>query len=161
MFVHWSNNEVTYRDMESIQINCERCNSEQKHTFRMYEQRTKHYSVISGRPKRSITIICHGCLLEGPLQKEYEKQMIEKFTAQVMAGEGFELYQQGKYDKAIKKFKKNLKNEPGDLQAVYGLATCLIAKGNYDEARGFVDRLGLEMPDNKDVKELKKILKKH
>ena len=61
----------------------------------------------------------------------------------------------------MKKFKKNLKNEPGDLQAVYGLATCLIAKGNYDEARGFVDRLGLEMPDNKDVKELKKILKKH
>ncbi len=87
--------------------------------------------------------------------------MIEKFTAQVMAGEGFELYQQGKYDKAMKKFKKNLKNEPGDLQAVYGLATCLIAKGNYDEARGFVDRLGSEMPDNTDVKELKKILKKH
>ena len=161
MFVHWSNNEVTYRDMESIQVNCERCGSEQKHTFRMYEQRTKHYSVISGRPKRSVTIICHGCLLEGPLQKEYEKQMIEKFTGQVMAAEGFELYQQGKYDKAIKKFKKTLKNEPGDLQAVYGLATCLIAKGNYDEARGFVDRLGSEMPDNKDVKELKKILKKH
>ena len=161
MFVHWSNNEVTYRDMESTQINCERCNSEQKHTFRMYEQRTKHYSVISGRPKRSITIICHGCLLEGPLEKEYEKQMIEKFTGQVMAAEGFELYQQGKYDKAIKKFKKNLKNEPGDLQAVYGLATCLVAQGSYDEARGFVDRLGLEMPDNKEVKELKKILKKH
>ena len=161
MFVHWSNNEVTYRDMESIQVNCERCGSEQKHTFRMYEQRTKHYSVVSGRPKRSVTIICHGCLQEGPLDKEYEKQMIEKFTARVMAGEGFELYQQGKYDKAMKKFKKNLKNDPGDLQAVYGLATCLIAKGNYDEARGFVARLDSEMPDNEDVKELKQTLAKH
>ena len=161
MFVHWSNNEVTYRDMESIQVNCERCDSEQKHTFRMYEQRTKHYSVISGRPKRSVTIICHGCLLEGPLQKEYEKQMIEKFTGQVMVAEGFELYQQGKYDKAVKKFKKNLKNDPGNLQAVYGLATCLIAKREYDEARVFVDRLGSEMPDNEDVKELKKTLDKH
>lgn len=160
MFVHWSNNEVTYRDMESIQVNCGRCDSEQKHTFRMYEQRTKHYSVISGRPKRSVTIICHGCLLEGPLDKEYEKQMIEKFTAQVMAGEGFELYQQGKYDKAIKKFKKNLKNDPENLQAVYGLATCLIAKGEYDEARGFVDHLSSEMPDNEDVNELKQTLAK-
>jgi len=161
MFVHWSNNEVTYRDMESIQVNCERCDSEQKHTFRMYEQRTKHYSVISGRPKRSVTVICHGCLLEGPLDKGYEKQMIEKFTGQVMVAEGFELSQQGKYDKAMKKFKKNLKNDPGNLQAVYGLATCLIAKGSYDEARGFVDRLGSEMPDNTDVKELKKTLAKH
>ena len=161
MFVHWSNNEVTYRDMESIQVNCERCDSEQKHTFRMYEQRTKHYSVISGRPKRSVTVICHGCLLEGPLDKGYEKQMIEKFTGQVMVAEGFELSQQGKYDKAMKKFKKNLKNDPGNLQAVYGLATCLIAKGEYDEARVFVDRLGSEMPDNEDVKELKKTLAKH
>ena len=146
--------------MESIQVNCGRCDSEQKHTFRMYEQRTKHYSVISGRPKRSVTIICHGCLLEGPLDKGYEKQMIEKFTGQVMVAEGFELYQQGKYDKAIKKFKKNLKNEPGDLQAVYGLATCLIAKGEYDEARGFVDHLSSEMPDNEDVNELKQTLAK-
>ena len=161
MFVHWSNNEVTYRDMESIQVNCERCDSEQKHTFRMYEQRTKHYSVISGRPKRSVTVICHGCLLEGPLDKGYEKQMIEKFTGQVMVAEGFELSQQGKYDKAMKKFKKNLKNDPGNLQAVYGLATCLIAKGSYDEAKGFVDRLSSEMPDNTDVKELKKTLAKH
>ena len=161
MFVHWSNNEVTYRDMESIQMSCAQCGSEQKHTFRMYEQRTKHYSVISGRPKRSVTIICHGCLLEGPLDKGYEKQMIEKFTGQVMVAEGFELSQQGKYDKAMKKFKKNLKNDPGNLQAVYGLATCLIAKGSYDEARGFVDRLGSEMPDNEDVKELKKTLAKH
>ena len=161
MFVHWSNNEVTYRDMESIQVNCERCDSEQKHTFRMYEQRTKHYSVISGRPKRSVTVICHGCLLEGPLDKGYEKQMIEKFTGQVMVAEGFKLYQQGNYNKAMKKFQKNLKDDPGNLQAVYGLATCLIAKREYDEARVFVDRLGSEMPDNEDVNELKQILAKH
>ena len=161
MFVHWSNNEVTYRDMESIQKDCEQCGSEQKHTFRMYEQRPKHYSVISGRPKRSVTIICHGCLLEGPLDKGYEKQMIEKFTGQVMVAEGFKLYQQGNYNKAMKKFQKNLKDDPGNLQAVYGLATCLIAKGEYDEARVFVDRLGSEMPDNEDVNELKQILAKH
>ena len=161
MFVHWSNNEVTYRDMESIQKDCEQCGSEQKHTFRMYEQRTKHYSVISGRPKRSVTIICHGCLLEGPLDKGYEKQMIEKFTGQVMVAEGFKLYQQGNYNKAMKKFQKNLKDDPGNLQAVYGLATCLIAKREYDEARVFVDRLGSEMPDNEDVNELKQILAKH
>ena len=147
--------------MESIQNDCEQCGSEQKHTFRMYEQRTKHYSVISGRPKRSVTIICHGCLLEGPLEKGYEKQMIEKFTSQIMSGEGFELYQQGNYNKAMKKFKKNLKNNPDDLQSVYGLATCLVAQGSYDEARGFVDRLVSEMPDNEDVKELKKTLDKH
>ena len=161
MFVHWSNNEVTYRDMESIQMSCAQCGSEQKHTFRMYEQRTKHYSVISGRPKRSVTIICHGCLLEGPLDKGYEKQMIEKFTGQVMVAEGFKLYQQGNYNKAMKKFQKNLKDDPGNLQAVYGLATCLIAKREYDEARVFVDRLGSEMPDNEDVNELKQILAKH
>ena len=161
MFVHWSNNEVTYRHMESIQNDCEQCGSEQKHTFRMYEQRTKHYSVISGRPKRSVTIICHGCLLEGPLEKGYEKQMIEKFTSQIMSGEGFELYQQGNYNKAMKKFKKNLKNNPDDLQSVYGLATCLVAQGSYDEARGFVDRLVSEMPDNEDVRELKQTLAKH
>ena len=87
--------------------------------------------------------------------------MIEKFTGQVMVAEGFELSQQGKYDKAMKKFKKNLKNDPGNLQAVYGLATCLIAKREYDEARVFVDRLGSEMPDNEDVNELKQILAKH
>ena len=161
MFVHWSNNEVTYRHMASIQKDCEQCGSEQKHTFRMYEQRTKHYSVISGRPKRSVTIICHGCLLESPLEKEYEKQMIETFTSQIMSGEGFELYQQGKYNKAMKKFKKSLKNNPDELQSIYGLATCLIAQGSYDEARGFVDRLVSEMPDNEDVKELKKTLDKH
>tara|TARA_B100000929_G_C15254786_1_gene334553 strand:- start:54 stop:437 length:384 start_codon:yes stop_codon:yes gene_type:complete len=127
----------------------------------MYEQRTKHYSVISGRPKRSVTIICHGCLLEGPLDKGYEKQMIEKFTGQVMVAEGFELYQQGNYNKAMKKFQKNLKDDPGNLQAVYGLATCLITKGEYDEARVFVDRLDSEMPDNEDVRELKQTLAKH
>jgi tetratricopeptide (TPR) repeat protein len=147
--------------MESIQNDCEQCGSEQKHTFRMYEQRTKHYSVISGRPKRSVTIICHGCLLEGPLDKGYEKQMIEKFTGQVIVAEGFELYQQGNYNKAMKKFQKNLKDDPGNLQAVYGLATCLIAKGEYDEARVFVGRLDSEMPDNEDVRELKQTLAKH
>ena len=161
MFVHWSNKEVTYRDMESIQSNCEQCGSEQKHTFRMYEQRTKHYSVLSGRPKRSVTAICHGCLKESPLDKESEKQAIEKFTSQIMSGEGFELYQQGNYNKAMKKFKKNLKNNPENLQSVYGLATCLVAQGSYDEARGFVDRLVSELPDDVNVKELKKTLDKH
>ena len=150
-----------YRDMESIQADCEQCGSEQKHTFRMYEQRTKHYSVLSGRPKRSVTAICHGCLKENPLDEDSEKLAIEKFTSQIMSSEGFELYEQGKYDKAVKKFKKNLKNEPGDLQAVYGLATCLITKGEYDEARVFVDRLDSEMPDNEDVRELKQTLAKH
>ena len=58
-------------------------------------------------------------------------------------------------EKIVEDFKKNLKNDPGNLQAVYGLATCLIAKGSYDEARGFVDRLDSEMPANEDVKELK------
>jgi len=86
--------------------------------------------------------------------------MIEKFTGQVIVTEGFELYQQGNYNKAMKKFQKNLKDDPGNLQAVYGLATCLIAKGEYDEARGFVNRLDLEMPDNEDVKELKQTLAK-
>ena len=86
--------------------------------------------------------------------------MIEKFTGQVIVAEGFELYQQGNYNKAMKKFQKNLKDDLGNLQAVYGLATCLIAKGEYDEARGFVNRLDLEMPDNEDVKELKQTLAK-
>ena len=161
MFVHWSNNEVTYRHMESIQVNCEQCGSEQKHTFRMYEQKTKHYSVLSVGSKKSVTIICHGCLLENPLDKEYEKQMIAKFTSQIMSGEGFELYQQGKYDKAIKKFKKNLKNEPADLQSMYGLAICLIAKGWYDEARVLVEQLDSQLPDDENVKELKQTIANH
>ena len=161
MFVHWSNNEVTYRHMESIQVNCEQCGSEQKHTFRIYEQKTKHYSVLSVGSKKSVTIICHGCLLESPLDKEYEKQMIAKFTSQIMSGEGFELYQQGKYDKAIKKFKKNLKNEPADLQSMYGLAICLIAKGWYDEARVLVEQLDSQLPDDENVKELKQTIANH
>lgn len=68
-FVHWSNDEVTYRDMESTFSNCERCQSEQKHTFRFYEKRTKHYSSFSIGSDKSVTVICHGCLLESKLDK--------------------------------------------------------------------------------------------
>jgi len=144
--------------MESIQADCEQCGSEQKHTFRMYEQRTKHYSVLSGRPKRSVTAICHGCLKENPLDEDSEKLAIEKFTSQIMSSEGFELYEQGKYDKAVKKFKKNLKNNY-DPHAVYGLAKCLIAQGKYDEARGFVDKLDSQFPNDEGVKELKQAIR--
>ena len=147
-----------YRDMESIQADCEQCGSEQKHTFRMYEQRTKHYSVLSGRPKRSVTAICHGCLKENPLDEDSEKLAIEKFTSQIMSSEGFELYEQGKYDKAVKKFKKNLKNNY-DPHAIYGLAKCLIAQGKYDEARGFVDKLDSQFPNDEGVKELKQAIR--
>jgi len=158
LFVHWSNNEVSYRDMESINEKCGRCDSEQKHTFRMYEKKTKHYSVLSVGSDKSITIICHGCLLESPLDKKFEKEMVAKFSSQIMSSEGFELYQQGKYDKAIKKFRKNLKKNPEDQQSVYGLAKCLIAQGKYDEARGHVDHLDYELPENEEVKELKQQL---
>lgn len=157
-FVHWSNDEVTYRDMESMQLNCDRCQGEQKHTFRFYEKRTKHYSSISIGTDRSVTMICHGCLLESPLSKSDEQHFILKFVRRLASIEGMELYEHGKYDKAIKQFKKVLKDEPNHPTALYGLAKCLIAQGRRDEARGYIDNLSANFPDDESVRELKETL---
>lgn len=157
-FVHWSNSEVTYRDMESTQLQCNRCQDEQKHTFRFYERKTKHYSSVSFGSEKSVTVICHGCLLESPLEKEYEKQLIAKYVKSLIALEGLDLYEHGKYDKALKQFKKVLKEDPDHPTGLYGLAKCLIALGRYDEARGYIDNLTTRFPEEKEVIELKQIL---
>ncbi|CAE6505119.1 tetratricopeptide repeat protein [Candidatus Nitrosotenuis uzonensis] len=157
-FVHWSNDEVTYRDMESIQTHCGRCQSEQKHTFRFYEKKTKHYSSISIGTDRSVTMICHGCLLESALSKSDEQYLILKFVRRLACMEGMEMYEHGKYDKAVKQFKKVLKDDPDHPQALYGLAKCLIAQGRRDEARGYIDNLSTNFPDDEAIKELKESL---
>lgn len=154
-FVHWSNDEISYRDMESAQLECGRCESEQKHTFRFFEKRTKHYSSFSVGSDKSITVICHGCLLETPLEKNYEKEMIAKYVKRLMSQEGLEMYEHGKYDKALKQFKKVLKQDKDHPTALYGLAKCLIAQGKYDEARGYIDNLSSRYPEDDEVKQLK------
>lgn len=127
-FVHWSNDEVTYRNMESTQMECQRCQSEQKNTFRFYEKRTKRYSSISIGSDKSVTVICHGCLLESPLEKGFEREQITKFLKRIICSESFELYEHGKYDKALKQFKKVLKEDQDHPTALYGLTKCCLHK---------------------------------
>ena len=75
MFVYWSKKEKWYRDMESVSSDfCENCNSKREHTYRLYEERRKHYSVLSGPIKRSVRVICQACKGESKPEKKHEKQ---------------------------------------------------------------------------------------
>ena len=158
MFVHWSRDESTYRDMEKINAICNRCNSEQSHTFRLYEKKTKHYSVVSVGSEKHVTAICHGCLTESELEKNEEKSLIRRYTNQIRNQEGFQFIDEKQYNKAIKKFKKNLKDDPSDVNAFYGLAKCNIAQGRYADADNNIKFLEEHLPEDQDVKELRNIL---
>jgi hypothetical protein len=63
--------------MASQDIECPRCATVTKHTFRLYEQKHKAYSVIPIGTDRLVTVICHNCLLERELEKKFEKEMLE------------------------------------------------------------------------------------
>ena len=111
MFVYWSKKEKWYRDMESVSSDyCENCNSEGEHIYRLYEERRKHYSVLSGPTKRSVRLVCEKCKTESKLEKKHEKQMVAKFTARILIAEGYELIQQQNHGKALKKFRESMKN---------------------------------------------------
>ena len=110
MFVYWGNKEKWHRDMESVSSDyCENCNSKREHTYRLYEERRKHYSVLSGPTKRSVRVICESCKGESKPEKKHEKELIAKFMARIRLAEGFELMEQQNYDKALKKIDDSLK----------------------------------------------------
>lgn len=158
-FAHWSSTEASYRDMESQQIHCERCNEETKHTFRYHTQKTKHYSTFSfGEGDKSVTVICHGCLLERALEKNYERQMIDKFDCEIATGMAHELMEQGENKKAQKFLKKLLKKNPKYGPGLYAMAKCLISQTKYDEAEFYVKNLEMDYPNNTDVEELRRLM---
>ena len=60
--------------MESREIHCQKCNKTTHHTFRYHITKTKHYSVVSvGSGKKEITLVCHVCLLETYVDKNFDK----------------------------------------------------------------------------------------
>ena len=95
MFVYWSKKEKWYRDMESVSsAYCKNCNTNREHTYRLYEERRKHYSVLSGPTKRSIRVVCQVCKGESKTEKKHEKELTAKFMASIRLTEGFELIEQ-------------------------------------------------------------------
>lgn len=158
MFIHWSNTETTYRDMEKVEAVCSKCQSNQLHTFRLYEKKTKHYSAFSIGADHFVSAICHGCLLETRMPKLEEKMLVRKYMKSLACAEGFELFKNGKTDSAIKKFRKVLKEEAEHPQALYGLAKALVTQGKYDEARKYVDDLSVHYSESDEVKELKEAI---
>ena len=157
-FAHWSSDETTYRDMEKVNAFCGQCNSEQLHTLRLYEKKTKHYSVVALGSKKRVSAICHGCLKEYELEKNEEKTLVKKFTIQIRCQEGFEAIDEKKFNKAIKKFTKNLKEDNEDVNSMYGLTKCMISQGRYDDANNCLVDLESKLPENPDVKELRQVL---
>ncbi len=144
--------------MEKVEGFCNRCQSNQVHTFRLYEQKTKHYSAFSIGADYKVTAICHQCLLESAMPKNEEKLLIRKYKKEIACWEGFALHQKGKTDNAIKKFRKVLRDDPDHPQALYGLAKGLIAQSKFAEAKAYVDNLTLRFSEDEGVKELKEIL---
>ena len=161
MFVHWSNTSTNYRDMEKMEAFCNRCNNNQIHTFRLYETKTKHYSAFSIGADYSVSVICHGCLLETRIQKKDESMLIKKYQSKIACWEGFEILEKGNPGKSIKKFKKALKDDPQFPQALYGLAKCHVMMKQFHEAKMYVDELNLDYSEVQEIKELKEIISKN
>jgi len=158
-FAHWSSTESSYRDMERQQIHCERCQKETEHTFRYHTQKTKHYSSFSfGAGDKSVTIICHGCLLERSLEKNYEMEMINKFDCEIATVMAHELMEQGEPKHAQNLLKKLLKKNPKYGPGVFAMAKCLISQTKYDEAEIYVINLEMDYPNNTDVQELRRLM---
>ena len=161
MFVHWSNTSTNYRDMEKLEIHCDRCNGLQIHTIRLYEKKTKHYSILAIGADYTISKICHGCLLEIRAPKNEESILVKKYHAQIACWEGFELLNNGNHTKAIKKFNKSLKLDPNFSQAMFGMAQSLIGKNELLQAKKYADILMDKYPDSPDVVELIESIKKN
>ena len=158
-FAHWSSTESSYRDMERQQLDCDRCQKITEHTFRYHTQKTKHYSSFSfGEGDKSVTVICHGCLLERTLVQNYEMEMINKFDCEIAIGMAHELMEKGEPKDAQKLLKKLLKNNPNYSPGVFAMAKCLIAQTKYDEAESYVRNLEIDYPNNSDVEDLRKLM---
>jgi hypothetical protein len=158
-FAHWSSTETSYRDMERQQMHCDRCNKETEHTFRYHTQKTKHYSAFSfGDGDKSVSIICHGCLLERGLDKDYEKEMIEKFDCEIAVTIAHQYMEDGKPKDSQKLLKKLLKKQPKYGPGVFAMAKCLISQTKYDEAEIYVKNLEMDYPNNTDVEELRRLI---
>jgi tetratricopeptide (TPR) repeat protein len=159
-FAHWSNTEVSYRDMERHQIECERCKKETEHTLRYHTQKTKHYSAFSfGEGDKSISMICHGCLLETSLVKEDEKKLIERFDCEIAVMMAHELMDNEELKNAEKLLKKLLKKNSSYAPGLYAISKCLISQTKYDDAKNHIDNLDSLHPNNLEVKELYQQLK--
>lgn len=144
--------------MEKAEIHCNRCNDTTLHTIRLYETKTKHYSVVSFGSDQHVSCICHTCLLESEFAKNIQKELIEKYNKQLAVSHAYELMEQNKQGKAEKIFRNILKNDGNYDQAAYGLSKCLINQNKYDEAKNYVDKLEIQFPNLEEVIELKKSL---
>ena len=156
MFVHWSNQQASYRDMESREIHCQKCNKDTLHTFRYHITKTKHYSVVSvGSGKKEITLVCHVCLLETSVDKNDSKELVKQYDNEIETGEANELMDKGKGSKAENKLRKVLKKDPEFPQALYSISKCLISQAKYGEAEFYIKILENKFPDIPEIKELR------
>jgi hypothetical protein len=156
LFVHWSNQQASYRDMESRGMHCSRCNKDTQHTFRYHITKTKHYSVVSvGSGKKEITVVCHVCLLETSIEKKDSKELVKQYDNEIAVGEANELLDKEKYSKAERKLRKVLNKDPEFPQALYSISKCLISQAKYDEAEYQIRILENKFPDIPEIKELR------
>ena len=156
MFVHWSNQHASYRDMESREMDCQKCNKDTLHTFRYHITKTKHYSVVSvGSGKKEITLVCHVCLLETSVDKNDSKELVKQYDNEIETGEANELMDKGKDSKAENKLRKVLKKDPEFPQALYSISKCLISQAKYGEAEFYIKILENKFPDIPEIKELR------
>ena len=144
--------------MESEQRECPDCGSVQKHTYRMYVKKDKAYSSITTGTEKHVTLICHGCLAERQLEKNYENELLEKYEKEDYVREAFKLAEEGKYKDAIKRYDKVLKKDPTYIHAIYGKASCLISLEKYHDAEPFVAELIKLYPTNQDVVQMQELL---
>ena len=145
--------------MERRELHCDRCGQNTQHTFRYHTTKTKHYSVVSvGKGDRSITVICHGCLVETPISKRDANPLIEEYDKEIAVAEAMELMNKGESTKAEKKLMKVLKKDPKQPQAVYAMAKCLISQTRYQDAEIYVKNLEIDFPEQEEVKDLRKLM---
>ena len=145
--------------MERRELHCEKCDENTQHTFRYHITKTKHYSVVSvGAGERTITLICHGCLLETPVSKNDAEQLMVGYDKEITVGEANEHMEKGDNKNAEKKLKKLLKKDPKYPQAVYSMAKCLISQVKYSEAEIYVKNLEMDFPEQDEVKVLRKLM---
>ncbi|MDE1765829.1 MAG: tetratricopeptide repeat protein [Thaumarchaeota archaeon] len=145
--------------METIEEECRKCKSVQKHTFRVYE--TKVYSFLPTKTERHVTLVCHGCLLESKIPKEQEKDLLKKYEKQILTADGHRFFEKGKYKEALNMYDQALKKDPEFAGAIYGKARTLIAKQDYRGAEKYVETLMSRFPKDRDVNDMNDVLRKY
>lgn len=157
-FVHWSRDEVEQADMDTVNEYCDKCGSEQNHTFRVYVKKTKHYSKWSFGEEFNATIICHGCLLESKIPEDIEKQVIKQFQLRLKSQEGFDLIEKNDFSKAEKVFQVILKDEPGHMPSIEGYVKCLMQLGKVELLKKYVNAMSQAFPEMEQMQKLKQDL---